>query len=67
MRKFFWTVWGINTVALAWLLGSLLLTGSTPSRTDMAGDLAEIWAGLAAIAGCCLRRSEKQRTSSCII
>jgi hypothetical protein len=49
---------------LAWLLGSLLLTGSTPSRRDMAGDLAEIWAGLAAIAGWALftsKRKAKQR------
>ena len=49
MRKLFLAIWGINTVALAWLFGSILLYGSTPDRRAMAGDLAEIWAGLAAV------------------
>ena len=49
MRKFFLAIWGINTVALAWLLGSILLSGSTPDRKGMAGDLAEVWAGLAVL------------------
>jgi CRISPR/Cas system-associated endonuclease Cas1 len=49
MRKLFLTIWGINTVALVWLLGSILLSGSTSNRRNLAGDLAEIWAGLAAV------------------
>ena len=49
MRKVFLVIWGINSVALLWLFGSILLYGGTPGRKDMAGDLAEIWAGLAAV------------------
>ena len=49
MRKLFLAIWGINTVALVWLFGAILLYGSTPHRKEMAGDLAEIWAGLAAV------------------
>ncbi|MCU1220656.1 MAG: hypothetical protein JWN42_1853 [Candidatus Angelobacter sp.] len=51
MRKLFLAIWGINTVALIWLLGAILLYGSTPDRRGMAGDLAEIWAGLAVVYG----------------
>jgi hypothetical protein len=63
MRKLFLAIWGINTVALAWLLGSILLYGSTPDRRGMAGDLAEVWAGLAAVYGLALlaaRRKARQ-------
>ena len=49
MRKIFLAIWGINTVALLWLLGAILLYGSTPDRRGMAADLAEVWAGLAAV------------------
>jgi len=49
MRKVFLAIWGINTVALIWLLGSILLSGSTPDRKGMAGDLAEVWTGLAVV------------------
>ncbi|HXA83717.1 MAG TPA: hypothetical protein VNZ47_01500 [Candidatus Dormibacteraeota bacterium] len=49
MRKLFFVIWGINTVALVWLLGAILLYGGTSHRKEMAGDLAEIWAGLAAV------------------
>ena len=49
MRKLFLAIWGTNTVALVWLFGAILLYGSTPERKGMAGDLAEIWAGLAAV------------------
>ena len=49
MRKLFLAIWGINTVALVWLLGSILLIGSTPDLRNFAGDLAEIWVGLAAV------------------
>jgi hypothetical protein len=65
MRKFFFAIWGINTVALAWLFGSILLYGSTPERRGLAGDLAEIWAGLAVVYGWVLftaRRKAKQQT-----
>jgi hypothetical protein len=51
MRKLFFAVWGINTVALIRLLDSILLSASTPNRRDLAGDLAEIWAGLAGVYG----------------
>jgi hypothetical protein len=51
MRKLFLVIWGINTVALIWLFGSILLSGSTPDRRGMAGDLAEVWAGLAVVFG----------------
>ena len=63
MRKLFLAIWGINTVALIWLFGSILLSGSTPDRRGMAGDLAEIWAGLAVVYGWALfaaRRKAKQ-------
>jgi hypothetical protein len=63
MRKFFLAIWGINTVALAWLFGSILLSGSTPDRRALAGDLTEIWVGLAAVYGWVLftaRRRAKQ-------
>jgi hypothetical protein len=49
MRKLFWAIWGINTVALVWSLGAILLYGGTPDRRGMAADMAEIWAGLAAV------------------
>ena len=49
MRKLFLAIWGINTVALVWLFGAILLYGGTPHRRGMAGDLAEVWAGLAAV------------------
>jgi len=63
VRKIFLVIWGINTVALIWLLGAILLYGSTPDRRGMAGDLAEIWAGLAAVYGLALftvKRKAKQ-------
>jgi hypothetical protein len=49
MRRAFLAIWGINTAALAWVLGSIVLYGSTPERRGMAADMAEIWAGLAAV------------------
>jgi hypothetical protein len=49
MRKLFLVIWGINTVALLWVLGAILLYGGTPHRKGMAGDLTEIWAGLAVV------------------
>ncbi len=49
MRKLFLAIWGINTVALVWSLGAILLYGSTPNRRGMAAGMAEIWAGLAAV------------------
>jgi hypothetical protein len=49
MRKLFLAIWGINTVALVWSLGAILLYGSTAKRRGMAADMAEIWAGLAAV------------------
>lgn len=51
MRKFFFAIWGINTVALAWLFGAILFYGGTPGRRALAGDLTEIWVGLAAVYG----------------
>ena len=60
MRRFYFVVWGINTVALVWTLGSILLYGSTPGRQGMAGDLTEIWAGLAAIYAWVLFRSRRK-------
>ena len=51
MSKLFLAIWGVNTVALLCLLGAILLYGGTPDRKAMAGDLAEIWAGLACVAG----------------
>jgi hypothetical protein len=50
MRKFFFAIWGVNTVALLWLFGAILFYGGTPDRKAMAADLAEIWAGLACVA-----------------
>jgi len=38
-------------VALLCLFGAILLYGGTPDRKAMAADLAEIWAGLACVAG----------------
>ncbi|HXO37757.1 MAG TPA: hypothetical protein VN872_03925 [Candidatus Acidoferrum sp.] len=49
MRKLFLVIWGINTVALAWLFGAMLLYGSTPYLRGMAADMVEIWVGLAAV------------------
>jgi hypothetical protein len=60
MRKLFLAIWGINTVALAWLVGTMLLYGSTPDRKGMAADLAEIWAGLAVVYGWALFRSKRK-------
>jgi hypothetical protein len=60
MRKIFFVIWGINTVALIWLLGAILLYGSTPDRRGMAGDLAEIWAGLAVVYGWALFSSKRK-------
>lgn len=51
MRKLFFVIWILDTAALAWLFGYILLHGSTPDRTDLAGDLGAIWGGLAAIGG----------------
>jgi hypothetical protein len=51
MRKLFFAIWGVNTVALLCLFGAMLLYGGTPGRKAMAADLAEIWAGLACVAG----------------
>jgi hypothetical protein len=65
MRKLFFAIWGINTVALAWLFGSILLYGSTPDRSGLASDLAEIWVGLAVVYGWVLftsRKKVKQQT-----
>ena len=60
MRKLFLIIWGINTVALAWIFSSILLYGSTPDRRGFAGDLAEIWAGLAAVYGLALFMSKRK-------
>jgi len=63
MRKLFLAIWGMNTVALVWLLGAILLYGGTHERKGMAGDLAEIWAGLAVVYGWAVytsRRKAKQ-------
>jgi hypothetical protein len=63
MRKLFLAIWGINTVALLWVFGAILFYGSTPDRRGMAADLAEIWAGLAAVYGWALftaKRKAKQ-------
>jgi hypothetical protein len=49
MRKLFLAIWGINTVGLVWSLGAILQYGSTPDRRGMAADMAEVWAGLAAV------------------
>ena len=65
MRRFFSVIWGINTVALVWLFGSILFYGATPDRRALAGDLTEIWVGLAAVYGWVLftaRRKAKQET-----
>jgi hypothetical protein len=60
MRKFFFAIWGINTVALLWLFGAILLYGGTPKRKAMAADLAEIWAGLACVAGWAIFTSRRK-------
>jgi hypothetical protein len=60
MRKVFLAIWGINTVALVWLLGAILLYGSTPARRGMAADLAEIWVGLAVVYGWALFTSRRK-------
>jgi hypothetical protein len=60
MRKLFLAIWGVNTVALLWLFGAILLYGSTPDRRGMAADLAEIWAGLAVVYGWALFRSKRK-------
>jgi hypothetical protein len=60
MRKFLLAIWGINTVALLWLFGAILLYGSTPDRRGMAADLVEIWAGLAAVYGWVLFTSKRK-------
>jgi hypothetical protein len=69
MRKFFFAIWGINTVALVWLFGSILLYGSAPDRRAFAGDLTEIWVGLAAVYAWVLftaRRKAKQETEKAV-
>jgi hypothetical protein len=60
MRKVFLVIWGINTVALAWLIATMLLYGSTPYRKGMAADMVEIWAGLAAVYGWVLFTSKRK-------
>jgi hypothetical protein len=60
MRKLFLVIWGINTVALAWLLASILLLGTTPDRKHFAGELTEIWVGLAAVYGWALFASKRR-------
>jgi hypothetical protein len=35
MRKLFFAVWGVNTVALLCLFGAMLLYGGTPGRKAM--------------------------------
>jgi hypothetical protein len=65
MRKFFLVIWGINSVALVCLFGAILLYGGTPDRKARAGDLAEIWVGLAVVYGWVMfttRRKAKQET-----
>jgi hypothetical protein len=70
MRKLFLVIWGINTVALVWVLGAILLYGSTPSRKGMAADLVEIWAGLAAVYGWVVfaskRKAKQEREKSAV-
>jgi hypothetical protein len=60
MRKLFFAIWGINTVALVWMFGSILLNGSTPDRKGLAADFFEIWCGLAAVAGWALFTSKRK-------
>ena len=60
MRKLFFAIWGVNTVALVWMFGSILLNGSTPARRGLAADLFEIWCGLAAVAAWALFTSKRK-------
>jgi hypothetical protein len=60
MRRLFLAIWGINTVALTSLFGSILLSGSTPESRGMAGDFAEVWAGLAVVYGWALFASKRK-------
>jgi hypothetical protein len=70
MRKLFFAIWGINTVALLWVFGAVLFYGTTPYRRGMAGDLAEVWIGLAAVYGWALftakrkAKQEKEKAAS---
>jgi uncharacterized membrane protein YuzA (DUF378 family) len=64
MRKLYLFIWGINTMALVWLVGSIVLYGSTPGRRAMATELFEIWVGLAAVYAWAMyasRRKAKQK------
>ena len=60
MRKLFLVIWGINTVALVWLFGAILLYGSTPDRRGVGADLAEIWDGLAVVYGWAVFTSKRK-------
>jgi hypothetical protein len=60
MRKIFFAIWGINTAAVVWMFGSILLNGSTPDRRGLAGDFFEIWCGLAAVFGWALFMSKRK-------
>jgi hypothetical protein len=51
MRKFMLVVWILDTVALAWLFGYIILYGSNPDRSNLASDLGAIWGAIAGIYG----------------
>jgi hypothetical protein len=44
-------IWLLDSAALAWLFGSILLSGGSPEATDLAGELGKIWGACAGIYG----------------
>ncbi len=60
MRKTFWVVWILDTAALIWLFGYIVLYGSTPDRTELAGNLGMIWGGLAGVGGWALFKEKRK-------
>ncbi len=53
--KYVWrsllVVWLLDSAALAWLFGSILLYGGSPEATELGGVLGKIWGGCAATYG----------------
>jgi hypothetical protein len=60
MRKILLMVWLLDSAALVWLFGYILLHGSAPDRTALAGDLGTIWGGVGAICGWMFWKAKKK-------
>ena len=61
MRKSLRILWAIDSIALAWLFGYMILYGSNSERAALAGDLGVIWGVLAVICGWMFWKSKQSR------